>query len=154
MSRTHLFLNSPTNSCSPMSAMTARKNKNKTRTSLNNFSERSNVFTIARRPKIWRINHCCVFQVNNFWTRLHYATYTTTKHGEKKKERKPGTFRAIKLKPLLCIGLAYDEITRLDPAIIFPWIVEHDTRRVLVWRRIIRSACQRAGSNIWLVTMS
>lgn len=48
--RTHLFLSSPENNCNPMSAMTARKNRNKTRTSLNNFKERSSVFTIARRP--------------------------------------------------------------------------------------------------------
>ena len=48
--RTHLFLSSPENNCRPMSAMTPRKNKNKTKTSLKSFNERSRVFTIARRP--------------------------------------------------------------------------------------------------------
>ena len=51
-SRTHLFLNSPTNSCRPISAMTARKKRNRTRTSLKSFNERSKVFTIARRPVV------------------------------------------------------------------------------------------------------
>ena len=49
--RMHLFLSSPENSCRPISAMTARKNKNKTKTSLKSFKERSKVFTIARRPE-------------------------------------------------------------------------------------------------------
>ena len=49
--RTHLFLNSPTKSCSPMRAMTTRKKRNKTSTSLRSLRDRSNVFTIARRPK-------------------------------------------------------------------------------------------------------
>ena len=48
---THLFLNSPTKSCSPMRAMTTRKKRNKTSTSLRSLRDRSNVFTIARRPK-------------------------------------------------------------------------------------------------------
>lgn len=48
---THLLLNSPTKSCSPMRAMTTRKKRNKTSTSLRSLRDRSNVFTIARRPK-------------------------------------------------------------------------------------------------------
>ena len=48
--RTHLFLSCPENSCSPISAMTPRKNINKIRTSLNSFREDNNVFTTARRP--------------------------------------------------------------------------------------------------------
>ena len=50
MLRTHLFLSCPENSCSPISAMTPRKNINKIRTSLNSFREDNNVFTTARRP--------------------------------------------------------------------------------------------------------
>ena len=48
---THLFLNSPTKSCNPIRAMTTRKKRNKTKTSLSSFRERSNVLTIARRPE-------------------------------------------------------------------------------------------------------
>ena len=48
---THLLLNSPTKSCSPMRAMTTRKKRNKTSTSLRSLRDRSSVFTIARRPK-------------------------------------------------------------------------------------------------------
>ena len=51
MLSTHLLLNSPTKSCSPIRAMTTRKKRNKTSTSLRSLRDLSNVFTIARRPK-------------------------------------------------------------------------------------------------------
>ena len=51
MFSTHFCLRWPTKSCTPISAITARKNKNKTSTSLSSFRDRSNVFTIAFKPK-------------------------------------------------------------------------------------------------------
>lgn len=68
--RTHLFLNSPENSCSPISAMTPRKNRNKTRTSLKSFNERSSVFTIARRPAKYMNETYCPNWVHETWKRL------------------------------------------------------------------------------------
>ena len=68
---THLLLNSPTKSCSPMRAMTTRKKRNKTSTSLRSLRDRSNVFTIARRPKrkerlqktnVHFTDHCSIYK--------------------------------------------------------------------------------------------
>ena len=58
LTNTHLCLSCPTNNWRPMRAMTQRKKRNSTSTSLNIFSDRRREFTIARRPnkgKKWYI---------------------------------------------------------------------------------------------------
>lgn len=54
-SSTHLYLRWPTNSWRPISAITARKKTNRIRTSFSIFIDRSNVLTIAFKPRKNRI---------------------------------------------------------------------------------------------------
>ena len=48
---THLLCNWPTNSWRPISAITHKKNRNRTNTSRNSLSEFNSVFTMVRNPK-------------------------------------------------------------------------------------------------------